>query len=197
MNKTVRILISITIIILGIVLFYVLNIKPNKKTKETNQVENAEKNKTAIIYFSATGNTKKIANYIKEETSGDLIEIEPKEKYTCEDLDYNDDCRANKEQNDGKARPEIANNIDVDKYDTIYLGYPIWWGDVPKIILTFLDNHNLDGKTIIPFCTSGGSDISKSEETLKNYKPNIKWESGQRFGESTTQEEIKNWIKNR
>ncbi len=197
MNKTVRILISITIIILGIVLFYVLNIKPNKKTKETNQVENAEKNKTAIIYFSATGNTKKIANYIKEETSGDLIEIEPKEKYTSEDLDYNDDCRANKEQNDDKARPEIANNIDVDKYDTIYLGYPIWWGDVPKIILTFLDNHNLDGKTIIPFCTSGGSDISKSEETLKNYKPNIKWESGQRFGESTTQEEIKNWIKNR
>ena len=197
MNKTVRILISITIIILGIVLFYVLNIKPNKKTKETNQVENAEKNKTAIIYFSATGNTKKIANYIKEETNGDLIEIEPKEKYTSEDLDYNDDCRANKEQNDDKARPEIANNIDVDKYDTIYLGYPIWWGDVPKIILTFLDNHNLDGKTIIPFCTSGGSDISKSEETLKNYKPNIKWESGQRFGESTTQEEIKNWIKNR
>ena len=197
MNKTVRILISITIIILGIVLFYVLNIKPNKKTKETNQVENAEKNKTAIIYFSATGNTKKIANYIKEETSGDLIEIEPKEKYTSEDLDYNDDCRANKEQNDDTARPEIANNIDVDKYDTIYLGYPIWWGDVPKIILTFLDNHNLDGKTIIPFCTSGGSDISKSEETLKNYKPNIKWESGQRFGESTTQEEIKNWIKNR
>ena len=197
MNKTVRILISITIIILGIVLFYVLNIKPNKKTKETNQVENVEKNKTAIIYFSATGNTKKIANYIKEETNGDLIEIEPKEKYTSEDLDYNDDCRANKEQNDDKARPEIANNIDVDKYDTIYLGYPIWWGDVPKIILTFLDNHNLDGKTIIPFCTSGGSDISKSEETLKNYKPNIKWESGQRFGESTTQEEIKNWIKNR
>ena len=126
----------------GYYLLLALKIKPNKKNKETNQVENVEKNKTAIIYFSATGNTKKIANYIKEETSGDLIEIEPKEKYTSEDLDYNDDCRANKEQNDDKARPEIANNIDVDKYDTIYLGYPIWWGDVPKIWRKYYPRRN-------------------------------------------------------
>ena len=148
------------------------NLQNQEQENNSNQNnENTDSNKNiAIIYFSATGTTKKVAEYIKNETNGDLIEIIPSEKYTDSDLNYgNNNSRANKEQNDSKARPEIKNNINTDDYDVIYLGYPIWWGDVPKIILTFLDNHNLDGKTIIPFCTSGSSGINGSLSTLKNY----------------------------
>ncbi len=149
----------------------------------------------AIIYFSATGTTKKIAEYIKNWADGDLIEIIPKEKYTTSDLNYgNDTSRATKEQNDSNARPEIASTINTDNYDVIYLGYPIWWGDVPKIILTFLDNHNLNGKTIIPFCTSGSTGISGSLSTLKNYNKNITWLDGHRFGSGASETEVKNWV---
>ena len=126
---------------------------------------------------------------------GNLIEIVPKEKYTDNDLNYgNDNSRANKEQNDSNARPEIKNNINTDNYDIIFLGYPIWWGDVPKIILTFLDSHNLNGKTIIPFCTSGSTEISGSLNTLKEYNKNINWIDGKRFSSSTSQDEVSSWV---
>ena len=121
----------------------------------------------------------------------------PKQKYTSEDLNYGDrNTRATKEQNDENARPEIENKIDLSNYDIVYLGYPIWWGNVPKIVLSFMDNTNLDGKTVIPFCTSGSTGISTSENTLKSYKTNIKWISGKRFSNSTTKEDVSNWIKN-
>ena len=170
------------------------NENSNQNVEEKND-ENTNDKKIAIIYFSATGTTKKIAEYIKNTTDGDLIEIIPKEKYTDNDLNYgNDNSRANQEQNDSKARPEISNNINTDNYDIVYLGYPIWWGDVPKIILTFLDNHSLDNKTIIPFCTSGSSSITDSLSTLKNYNKNINWIDGKRFSSSTTQNEINSWV---
>lgn len=167
----------------------------SNQNREENNVENTNDKKIAIIYFSATGTTKKIAEYIKNTTNGDLIEIIPKEKYTDSDLNYeNDNSRANQEQNDSKARPEISNNINTDNYDIVYLGYPIWWGDVPKIILTFLDSHSLDDKTIIPFCTSGSSSITNSLRTLKNYNKNINWIDGKRFSSSTSQNEINSWV---
>ena len=163
---------------------------------DQNNEDNNSNKKIAIIYFSATGNTKKVAEYIKDATDGDLIEIVPKEKYTDSDLNYgNDNSRANREQNDSNARPEIENNINTDSYDVIYLGYPIWWGDVPKIILTFLDSHNLNGKTIIPFCTSGSTPITTSLNTLKNYNKNVVWIDGSRFSSSTSQNEISSWVK--
>lgn len=165
----------------------------NIKEQETN-TDGKNNSKVAVIYFSATGNTKKIAEYIKNETNADMIEILPKEKYTSEDLSYNNDCRANREQQDENARPEIENNIDVTKYDTIFLGYPIWWGDVPKIILTLIDNNNLDGKTVIPFCTSGSTGISQSESTLKAYNKKMNLLDGRRFSSSASQEEISSWI---
>lgn len=165
----------------------------NTKENETDSTNNTSK--VGIIYFSATGNTEKVAKYIKEETKGDLIEIIPKEKYTSEDLSYNNDCRANREQQDENTRPEIENDIDITKYDTIFLGYPIWWGDVPKIILTFIDNNNLNGKTVIPFCTSGSTGISQSQSTLKEYNKNMKLLDGKRFSSSANQEEVSAWIK--
>ena len=178
------------------------NINKNDYNEENN-IANTEENtgdretsshkKVAIIYFSATGTTKKVAEYIKELTSGDLIEIVPKDKYTDSDLNYsNSNSRATREQNDSSVRPEISNTIDTDSYDIIYLGYPIWWGDAPKIILTFLDNHNLSGKTLIPFCTSGSSGISTSVNYFKNNYKNIKWLNGKRL--STSQSEVKAWV---
>ena len=105
------------------------NNKDNSNVTNTEDREISGHQKIAIIYFSATGTTKRVAGYIKDETDGDLIEIQPKDKYTNEDLNYNNDnSRATKEQNDSSIRPEIENNIDTDSYDVIFLGYPIWWG---------------------------------------------------------------------
>ena len=169
-----------------------------KVTKETNDIkifENSDK-KVAVVYFSATGTTKEVAELIKDETNADIFEIIPKQKYTSEDLNYGDkNTRATKEQNDENARPEIENSIDLSNYDVVFLGYPIWWGNAPKIILSFIDNTNLDGKTVIPFCTSGSSGISTSESTLKTYKNNIKWIEGKRFSSSTTRDEASNWVR--
>ena len=173
------------------------NINENNNS-ENNDNTNTEDNKTsdskvAIIYFSATGTTEEVAGYIKDATNGDLIEIVPKEKYTDADLNYsNNNCRANKEQNDSSSRPEISNNINTDSYDVIYLGYPIWWGDAPRIILTFLDSHDLSGKTVIPFCTSGGSGIGTSVSYFKNNYKNVNWLDGRRL--STSKDEVINWV---
>ena len=207
MNK--KVLISIVIVALALIGFLLIgNIAYNitggenkiiNEVKEKNEVQNIEASnkKVAVVYFSATGTTKQVAELIKDETSADIFEIMPKQKYTSEDLNYGDrNTRATKEQNDENARPEIENKIDLSNYDIVYLGYPIWWGTVPKIVLSFMDNTNLDGKTVIPFCTSGSTGISTSENTLKSYKTNIKWISGKRFSNSTTKDEVSNWIKN-
>ena len=147
----------------------------------------------AIVYFSATGNTEQVAQYIQEATNGTLIEIVPQEEYTDNDLNYgNEDSRTSREQNSNDARPAIANDIDVSSYDVIYLGYPIWWGDVPKIILTFLDEVDLSGKTVIPFCTSGGSGIESSMETLKNYNSSVHWIDGKRL--SISKRDVVDWV---
>ena len=205
---------KISIILIGLILIAIMIIggyfiiKSNQQQEnnvnniviDTNKNEEANinkisNNKIAVIYFSATGNTKQIAEYIQGETNSDMFEIIPKQKYTPEDLNYGDNnTRATKEQNDKNARPEIENKIDVSNYDVIFLGYPIWWGDVPKIILSFIDNTNLNGKKIIPFCTSGSSSISTSENTLKSYNSNLNWNEGNRFSNSSTKEEIKKWI---
>jgi len=215
MKKT-KIIIGLVIIVLLIALIVagviIINTNKSKEVNENNSLitnndeikssnENIDNNKgktsknIAVVYFSATGNTKEIAEYIKEEANCDIYEIVPKQKYTSSDLNYGDNnTRATKEQRDKNARPEIKEKIDVSNYDTIFLGYPIWWGDVPKIILTFIDNTDLDEKTIIPFCTSGSSGISQSENTLKQYKGSVNWLPGKRFSNSSRKDEIKNWI---
>ncbi len=168
------------------------------KNNETNRNNEKEKStiNSVVLYFSATGTTKEIAKKIAKESNSDIIEIIPKEKYKSEDLDYNNDCRANREQNDSKARPEIKNTIDISKYDTIYLGYPIWWGTNPKIILTLLDTYDFTGKTIIPFCTSGSTDISGSVDNLRNYNSKLNIKDGKRFSKDESTEKIKEFINN-
>ena len=185
-NKYIAVLIALLsiLIITGCGTRKVNNENTNNDTKTDKKI--------AVIYFSATGNTKEVAESIKDITGGELIEIVPLKEYTSADLNYNDNnTRATKEQNDSSSRPEIKNTINVD-YDVIYLGYPIWWGDVPHIILTFIDTYDLDGKTIIPFCTSGSSSIDNSLNTLKNYNININWVDGKRL--TNNKKEIENWI---
>ena len=167
----------------------------NNSTQNKNETraDETSNKKVAVVYFSATGTTKKVAEYIKDETNADIFEIIPKQKYSDDDLNWNDSSsRSTKEQNDKNARPEIANDIDVSNYDVIFIGYPIWWGDTPRIIQTFIENNDLEGKTMVPFCTSGGSGISGSENTLKAYS-DINWISGKRL--TTSQSEVVNWVK--
>ena len=175
-------------------LFVVTGCGNKENSKENNDVKN--NGKSIVLYFSATGTTKTIAERIADKSNSDILEIIPKVKYTKDDLNYNSDCRANREQNDSSARPEIENIIDISNYDVIYLGYPIWWGTNPKIILTLLDTYDFTDKTIIPFCTSGSTGISGSVSDLRNYKPNLNIKNGQRFSLSDSDEMIVNFIHN-
>ncbi len=171
-----------------------------KKTKVSEQPVNIEDetaaggNRSAVIYFSCTNNTKKLAEKIAKATGADILEIVPSVPYTSADLNYNGDCRANREQNDDTARPDIATKFELDNYDTIYLGYPIWWGTMPKIINTFLETYDLSGKTVMPFCTSGSSGIGTSVNAIRKYLPDVK--DGMRGTTSTTETEINAWIAN-
>lgn len=157
-----------------------------------------ENNKNAIvIYFSRTNNTEKIANYIIDITNADSYEIEAAVPYTDEDIAYtNSSCRANKEQNDNTIRPEIADPIaSIESYDVIFLGYPIWWGEEPRIIDTFLESYDFSDKTVIPFCTSGSSGISASENNIKNLVPIGNQVQGRRFSANASKSDVNNWIK--
>ena len=180
-------------VLLGI--FLITGCEKNTKSNNSNN-EGKTNTNSVVLYFSATGTTKRIAERIANELNSDIIEIAPNEEYKDEDLDYNNDCRANREQNDPESRPEIKNTIDISKYDTIYLGYPIWWGTNPKIILTLLDTYDFSNKTIIPFCTSGSTGISESVNDLRSYNSKLNIKNGQRFSSSTSDEEILNFIKN-
>lgn len=159
----------------------------------SNNLDKSNSN-SVVLCFSATGTTNKIAQRIADEANIDIIEIIPKEEYKKEDLNYNSDCRANREQNDSKSRPEIKNTIDISKYDTIYLGYPIWWGTNPKIILTLLDTYDFTGKTIIPFCTSGSTGISESVNDLRKYNNKLNIKDGKRFSINDSDEAIRKFI---
>ena len=171
-----------------------------EQTDESANTDNKEytENTALVVYFSVTGNTKALAETIAETTGADIVEIVPETPYTSEDINYsNDNCRANKEQNDDSARPEIANKIEnIDDYDTIFLGYPIWWGTMPKIINTFLESYDLSGKTIMPFCTSGGSGIETSVFAIKSTCPGADVKDGFRGSSSATAEQIETWIEN-
>ncbi len=153
-------------------------------------------NDTIVVYFSRTNNTEKIANYIIDYTDSDSYEIEATVPYSDADIAYNNSsCRANQEQNDKTARPEIANPIEsLDSYDVIYLGYPIWWGEEPRIIDTFLESYDFSDKTVIPFCTSASSEITTSEKNISNLVDIGNQLEGKRFSASTSQSEVEQWI---
>ncbi len=150
-----------------------------------------------VAYFSATNNTEKIANHIKTTLGdqADVYEIMAETPYTSADLNYNTDCRANREQNDASARPAISGSVeDMAKYDVIFLGYPIWWGEAPRIISTFLESYDFSGKTVIPFCTSGSSGLGSSATHLHALASNANWLEGRRFSGNASSDAVMEWV---
>lgn len=148
-----------------------------------------------IAYFSATGNTEEVAKLLQQTTGAEMVEILPAVPYSEADLDWKDSTsRSSLEMKDEFARPEMADNdISIDDFDVIYLGYPIWWDQAPRIINSFLDGKDLKGKTIIPFCTSGGSTIDNSQMLLRKTYPDAKWLAG-RCLNNVSDMEIEAWV---
>jgi len=148
-----------------------------------------------VAYFSASNVTKNVAEKIAKTIDADIFEIEPKEKYSSVDLNWNDkNSRSSIEMNDKSFRPEIVSGLDATDYDEILIGFPVWWYTAPTIINTFIEASNLEGKTVIPFCTSGGSGIGACEDDLKKAYPEINWKKGLKLTSSTSDDKIRSWI---
>ena len=162
------------------------------------QQEETMGNTILVAYFSATGTTEQVAQQAAEILGSDLYEIVPEEPYTEADLAYYTGGRADQEQDDPNARPAINGSVeDMSQYDTVLLGYPIWHGQAPRIISTFLESYDFAGKTIIPFCTSHSSGVGSSADNLHDLCPDtVTWTEGTRFASGASGKEIGNWLQN-
>lgn len=191
-------LLKINIILTFIFIFVLLLNSCGSTTNDNNNNNSNNENSTILVaYFSATGHTKKLAEEVSNHFNADLYEIEPKEKYTTADLDYsNSSSRSSMENSNDDARPEIKTNVsNIEKYDTIILAYPIWWGKAPKIVYTFLESYDFSNKTIVPFCTSASSPLGSSANILKTLVSNkATWLDGKRFSSSTNPSEVCKWL---
>lgn len=184
MNKKVLVLIIVLVVLVliggGIYLFTRDSEEKNEKSpvnNNNNNVNNENNNNdnetdelsTLVVYFSNSGNTEILANFIHNYVGGDIVALEPTVAYP---EDYNDLLDVAQEEQQSDARPEFNDlNIDIEDYDTIFIGYPNWWGDMPMIIYTFFDTYDLSGKTIAPFNTSGGSGLSRTVGTIRELEP--------------------------
>ena len=152
--------------------------------------------KTLVAYFSASGETAKLAKTIAEVTGSDLFEIKPEVAYTSADLNWNDKrSRSTVEMNDESSRPAIADEVaDMEQYDTVFVGFPIWWYQAPRIIETFLESYDFSGKTVIPFATSGGSGMGKTAEILKASCPGAAVDTGKRLSSRESAASVRKWV---
>ena len=162
---------------------------------EKKSVQDKEAGKVLVAYFSAQGHTKALAEKIASATDGKLFEIEPAIPYTEEDLDgWNESARGTRESKDRSTRPAIKNKVEnFEQYDTIYLGFPIWWYTAPTIINTFLEQYDTNGKVIIPFATSGGSPIGETEKDLNVSAPEAIFLPGRVINDAS-QKMVEEWI---
>lgn len=154
--------------------------------------------KTLVVYYSATGNTEQVANYIANITGGDLFELEPVEPYTSDDLDWtNDNSRVSREHEDESLRDVelVADTVENwDSYDTVFIGYPIWWGIAAWPTDGFVEANDFTGKTVIPFCTSSSSGLGESGELLAEMAGTGDWQEGMRFRSSASEADVQEWI---
>lgn len=168
------------------------------ETAVSQQEEEGEKNcKVLVAYFSATGTTKALAEYAVDAMGADLYEIVPEEPYTEDDLNYSDrNTRATAEQNDKTVRPAISGSVEnMEQYEIVFLAFPIWWGEEPRIMDTFVEAYDFSGKTIVPFCTSGSSGIGSSVENMKSLSTGEAiWLDGERLSSSSSREDMADWI---
>ena len=157
-----------------------------------------ERGNVLVVYYSATGNTEGVANYIAEATGGDLFEITPAEPYTDDDLNWTDEnSRVTREHEDESLRDVELTTTQVenwDSYDTVFLGYPIWWGIAAWPVDGFVEANDFTGKTVIPFCTSSSSGLGQSGELLAELAGTGDWQEGQRFRSSASQEDVNEWV---
>lgn len=151
-----------------------------------------------VVYYSATGNTAQVAQYIADSTGGDLFEIQPVEPYTDDDLNWTDDnSRVSQEHADESLRDVelVADTVDNwDQYDTVFIGYPIWWGIAAWPVDGFVEANDFSGKTVIPFCTSSSSGLGESGQLLADMAGTGDWQEGQRFRSGASQEDVQSWI---
>ena len=165
------------------------------QTEETDAPD-AQESKVLVAYFSATNTTEGVAEHIANGLNADIYEIVPEDPYTDADLNYNDNnSRTTIEMNDPDARPAISGSVEnMDQYDIVFIGYPIWWGDAPRILSTFVESYDFSGKTIVPFCTSGGSGIGSSASNLEQLTSGATWLSGRRLNGSDSQNTVMEWV---
>lgn len=173
------------------------NTTDTSDTTETPSAEGAESN-VLVVYYSATGNTEEAAGYIADLTGGTLFELEPADPYTDEDLNYNDDnSRVSQEYADESLRDVelVADTIENwDSYDTVFIGYPIWWGIAAWPVDGFVEANDFTGKTVIPFCTSASSGLGESGELLAELAGTGDWQEGMRFRSSVSKEDVQTWL---
>ena len=150
--------------------------------------------KTLVAYFSTSGVTATVAEKLAKAAGADLFEIKPEVPYTKTDLNYMDkNSRSTVEMNDRTCRPAIAEKTDMSAYDTVFVGFPVWWYREPSIIDTFMEQYDFSGKTVVPFCTSGGSGLGPSGSNMQALAPGAKVAPGRRLTSGVSKEELKNW----
>lgn len=164
--------------------------------REGTEAREVQGTKVLVAYFSATNTTKGVAEHIANGLNADLYEIVSEEPYTDADLDYNDnDSRTTIEMNDPDARPAVSGSVEnMEQYEIVFIGYPIWWGEAPRIVSTFMENYDFSEKTVIPFCTSGGSGMGSSAMNLEQLTSGAKWLEGQRLNGSDSQDTVMEWV---
>lgn len=157
-----------------------------------------ETGKTLVVYYSASGNTERVARDIAEAAGADLFEIVPTEVYTSEDLNWtNPDSRVSREHDDESLRDVPLTTTEVpdwDSYDTVFIGYPIWWGIAAWPVDTFVKNNDFTGKTVIPFATSSSSGMGQSGSLLADMAGTGEWQEGQRFSSGVSSDDVQSWV---
>jgi len=186
---------SLTLLIAATTLLWACA-KQGSGSENTAQTNPAMK-KTLVAYFSATGTTARVATTLAKAADADLFEIAPEEAYTAADLDWRDkQSRSTVEMQSSASRPAVAGKVEnMAQYDTIYVGFPIWWYTAPRIINTFLEQYDLSGKTLIPFATSGGSGMADIAEQLKKASaPNANWQAGRLLNGNPDEATLRQWV---
>jgi flavodoxin len=174
--------------------------EPDEDTSQDNTdgASDAGSGNVLVVYYSATGNTEEVANIIAETTGGDLFELEPADPYTDEDLNYSDDnSRVSQEHEDESLRDvELVSTTadNWDSYDTVFIGYPIWWGIAAWPVDTFVENNDFTGKTVIPFCTSASSGMGESGQLLADLAGTGNWKEGERFRSGADEADVQEWV---
>ncbi len=169
--------------------------KPDNSQSDDSQPDDTEAGKKVLVaYFSATGTTKKLAEYAADAMDAELYEIVPQQPYTSVDLDYGDkNSRSTKEMNDPDSRPAINGSVEnMADYDIIFIGYPIWWGEAPRIVSTFMESYDFSEKTVVTFSTSGGS--GHNDRNIKSLVTGANWITGARLTSNSSRDDIAEWI---